>query len=203
MYKIVKRAGDIFFSVLLIIMLSPILLLITSILYVQLKKHPFFKQVRPGLNEDFFNVIKFQTMLDLRDDSGKLLPDTQRITRFGGLLRKNSLDELPQLFNVLFGKMSFVGPRPLLKGYLKHYSPHQRKRHNVKPGITGWAQVNGRNAISWEKKFELDVFYVQNQSFALDIKILVMTFFKVIKRSDIQKSTNVTMELFIGLKKDE
>ena len=203
MYKIVKRAGDIFFSVLLIIMLSPILLLITSILYVQLKKHPFFKQVRPGLNEDFFNVIKFQTMLDLRDDSGKLLPDTQRITRFGGLLRKNSLDELPQLFNVLFGKMSFVGPRPLLKGYLKHYSPHQRKRHNVKPGITGWAQVNGRNAISWEKKFELDVFYVQNQSFALDIKILVMTFFKVIKRSDIQKSTNVTMELFIGSKKDE
>jgi len=203
MYKIAKRAGDILISSILIIMLSPILLLITSILYVQLKKHPFFKQVRPGLNEDFFNVIKFQTMLDLRDDSGKLLPDTRRITRFGGLLRKNSLDELPQLFNVLFGKMSFVGPRPLLKGYLKHYSPHQRKRHNVKPGITGWAQVNGRNAISWEKKFELDVFYVQNQSFALDIKILVMTFFKVIKRSDIQKSTNVTMELFIGSKKDE
>ena len=203
MYKIAKRAGDILVSSLLIIMLSPILLLISSILYVQLKKFPFFKQVRPGLNENLFHVIKFQTMLDLRDDSGKLMPDTQRITRFGGLLRKNSLDELPQLFNVLLGKMSFVGPRPLLKGYLKHYSPFQKKRHNVKPGITGWAQVNGRNAISWEKKFELDVFYVQNQSFLLDLKILLMTFFKVIKRSDIQKSRNVTMELFTGSKKDE
>lgn len=203
MYKIVKRAGDIFFSVLLIIMLSPILLLITSILYVQLKKHPFFKQVRPGLNEDLFNVIKFQTMLDLRDDSGKLLPDTQRITRFGGLLRKNSLDELPQLFNVLFGKMSFVGPRPLLQGYLKHYSAFQKKRHNVRPGITGWAQVNGRNSISWEKKFEFDVFYVQNQSFLLDFKILVMTFFKVLRRKDIQTSSNVTMELFVGSKEEE
>ena len=203
MYKIAKRAGDILISSILIIMLSPILLLISSILYVQLKKFPFFEQVRPGLNENLFRVIKFQTMLDLRDDSGKLLPDTQRITRFGGLLRKNSLDELPQLFNVLLGKMSFVGPRPLLKGYLKHYSPFQKKRHNVKPGITGWAQVNGRKAISWEKKFELDVFYVQNQSFLLDLKILLMTFFKVIKRSDIQKSTNVTMELFTGSKKDE
>ena len=157
-----------------------------------------FRQLRPGLNEKIFGIYKFRTMTNEKDANGELLPDEQRLVGVGKFIRSISLDELPQIFNVLKGEMSFVGPRPLLIEYLELYNEKQKKRHDVKPGITGWAQVNGRNAISWEQKFELDVWYVDNQSFLLDIKILWLTFLKVIKRSDISSSTTVTMEKFEG-----
>ena len=202
-YLLFKRLMDILVASIVLVVLSPIIILSLLIQWIEIGSSPVFIQTRPGKNEVLFNIIKLKTMNEKRDSEGNLLPDKDRMTRFGRFFRSASIDELPQLINVLKGDMSFVGPRPLLMEYLKLYSDEQRRRHDVRPGITGLAQVNGRNAISWEKKFELDVFYVQNQSFALDIKILVMTFFKVIKRSDIQKSTNVTMELFIGSKKDE
>ena len=157
-----------------------------------------FRQKRPGYKEKIFGIYKFRTMTNETDEYGNLLPDDQRLIGIGKFIRSTSLDELPQLFNVLKGEMSFVGPRPLLIEYLPLYSEMQKRRHNVKPGITGWAQVNGRNAISWEQKFEYDVWYVDNQSFLLDIKILWMTFLKVVKRSDISSNTSVTMEKFTG-----
>lgn len=198
MYAGIKRAGDLLVSLIVLGVLSPIILFIAMVLSLQLKKSPFFLQSRPGKNENVFKVIKFQTMLDTRDEKGELLPDHLRITRFGKFLRKASLDELPQLFNVLSGTMSFVGPRPLLVEYLEFYSNEQAKRHLVRPGITGWAQVNGRNAISWEEKFALDVYYVDNRTFILDMKILFLTVLKVLKASDIQSSETITMEKFRG-----
>ncbi|MBB6284649.1 sugar transferase EpsL [Geobacillus subterraneus] len=157
-----------------------------------------FKQQRPGLHGKPFYLYKFRTMMDERDGKGELLPDHVRLTPFGQLLRKYSLDELPQLFNVLKGDISLVGPRPLLMEYLELYTPEQARRHEVKPGITGWAQVNGRNAISWEEKFKLDVWYVDNRTFWLDIKILFLTVIKVLKKEGINQSEYVTMEKFAG-----
>lgn len=198
MYKFLKRTADFFVALVTLLVFSPILFLVSLLLIIELKKSPFFIQQRPGLNHEIFRVVKFQTMLDTRDQNGNLLDDHLRITRFGQFLRKSSLDELPQLFNVLFGNMSFVGPRPLLVEYLDYYSDFQKQRHNVRPGITGWAQINGRNAISWEEKFILDVIYVEEHSFLFDMKILLLTVLKVIKASDIQSSEKVTMEKFKG-----
>ena len=157
-----------------------------------------FRQIRPGLNEEIFCIYKFRTMTNEQGKDGKLLPDNQRLAGVGKTIRSLSLDELPQIFNVFKGDMSFVGPRPLLIEYLPFYNVRQKQRHTVKPGITGWAQVNGRNAISWEQKFEYDVWYVENQSFLLDMKILWMTFLKVVKRSDINQDGKSTVENFKG-----
>jgi undecaprenyl phosphate N,N'-diacetylbacillosamine 1-phosphate transferase len=157
-----------------------------------------FTQKRPGYREEIFSIFKFRTMSNLIDQNGELLSDDNRLKGVGKLIRSLSLDELPQLFNVLKGDMSFVGPRPLLIEYLELYDTNQKRRHDVKPGITGWAQVNGRNTISWEKKFEYDVWYVDNQSFILDLKILWMTFMKVVNRKDISSDNHVTMEKFKG-----
>lgn len=158
----------------------------------------FFVQKRPGKNEEIFEIIKFKSMNDKKDSDGQLLPDGDRITKIGQFVRKTSLDEIPQLLNVLKGDMSLIGPRPLLISYLPLYSKEQKKRHLVRPGITGWAQVNGRNAISWQKKFEFDVWYVNNQSFTLDLKVLWLTFLKVVKRDGISSDTSATMEIFTG-----
>jgi len=199
MYRFFKRTADFFFALIVILVVSPIIILVGLLLSAQLKKSPFFIQRRPGLNEKFFKVIKFQTMLDTRDSNGNLLDDHLRITKFGQFLRKSSLDELPQLLNVLLGDMSFVGPRPLLVEYLEYYSEFQKQRHNVRPGITGWAQISGRNAISWEEKFKLDVAYVRNQSFLFDLRILLITVMKVVCASDIQNSEKITMVKYQGI----
>lgn len=174
------------------------MLLIGTILFFELKAWPVFVQNRPGLNQKIFSIFKFKTMRDTRDADGKLLPDFERITPLGKTIRKLSLDELPQLWNVVLGEMSFVGPRPLLPEYLPLYSEEQNKRHQVKPGITGWAQVNGRNALSWQEKFKLDVYYRENQSFFLDLKILIKTVGKVILPKDINAGEQLTMEPFNG-----
>lgn len=199
MYKnLIKPILDFILAFLLIIIFSPIILIVALLIKLKLGSPILFTQERPGLNGKIFRIYKFRTMSDERDSKGNLLSDELRLKGFGKLIRKSSLDELPQLFNVLKGEMSFVGPRPLLVEYLKLYNQEQAKRHNVKPGITGWAQVNGRNAISWEEKFKLDVYYVEHISFMLDCKILYMTFFKVLKRKDINSNTNITMEKFTG-----
>lgn len=199
MYKnLIKPILDFILAFLLIIVFSPIILIVALLIKLKLGSPILFTQKRPGLNGKIFRIYKFRTMSDERDSKGDLLSDELRLKGFGKLIRKSSLDELPQLFNVLKGEMSFVGPRPLLVEYLKLYNQEQAKRHNVKPGITGWAQVNGRNAISWEEKFKLDVYYVEHISFMLDCKILYMTFFKVLKRKDINSNTNITMEKFTG-----
>jgi len=174
------------------------MLLIGTILFFELKAWPVFVQNRPGLNQKIFSIFKFKTMRDTRDTDGKLLPDFERITPLGKTIRKLSLDELPQLWNVVLGEMSFVGPRPLLPEYLPLYSEEQNKRHQVKPGITGWAQVNGRNALSWQEKFKLDVYYRENQSFVMDLKILIKTVGKVILPKDINAGEQLTMEPFNG-----
>lgn len=174
------------------------MLLIGTILFFELKAWPVFVQNRPGLNQKIFSIFKFKTMRDTRDADGKLLPDFERITPLGKTIRKLSLDELPQLWNVVLGEMSFVGPRPLLPEYLSLYSEEQNKRHQVKPGITGWAQVNGRNALSWQEKFKLDVYYRENQSFFMDLKILIKTVGKVILPKDINAGEQLTMEPFNG-----
>jgi lipopolysaccharide/colanic/teichoic acid biosynthesis glycosyltransferase len=176
----------------------PIMLLVMLMLRLTGHRSLFFRQRRVGKNERIFYVMKFKTMTDKRDANGNLLPDKERLTSFGAMLRKTSLDELPQLFNVLKGDMSLIGPRPLLVEYLPLYSDTQKKRHEVKPGITGWAQVNGRNAISWTKKFELDVWYVEHQSFLLDLKILFLTFIKVFASKDINQDGQATVEAFNG-----
>lgn len=193
-----KRILDILFSSLIIILFSPIALFVCLILFYSNSGKVFFKQKRPGLNEKIFLLRKFKTMNDRKDPEGNLLPDSMRLTKVGKFIRSTSLDELPQLFNVLMGDMSLVGPRPLLIKYLPLYSIEQMRRHKVRPGITGWAQVNGRNAISWKKKFELDVWYVENQSFALDIKVLFLTLQKVVQRKGITSTTSVTVEPFNG-----
>ncbi|MGE7110724.1 sugar transferase [Lysinibacillus sp. NPDC047702] len=195
-----KRLIDFSTSFIMLICLSPMILLIWVLILVKLDSPAIFKQPRPGLNAKVFYVYKFRTMTDERDEKGGFLPDAERLTSFGKLLRKLSLDELPQLWNVLKGEMSFVGPRPLLVEYLPLYNERQARRHEVRPGITGWAQVNGRNAISWEQKFEYDVWYVENQSLWLDFKILILTVKKVFVSEGINQEGQATMEKFKGSK---
>ena len=196
--KFLKPLGDKFLATLLIILFSPFILVTALLVYFKIGRPIFFQQKRPGLNKKIFTIYKFRTMSNEKDKKGELLPDEKRLGSVGKFIRKTSLDELPQLFNVLKGEMSFIGPRPLLVEYLELYNEEQKKRHDVTPGISGWAQVNGRNAITWEQKFEYDVWYVDNQSFLLDMKILWMTFLKVIKGSDTSSETSVTMEKFKG-----
>ncbi len=193
-----KPLCDFLLALFLLIILSPIIILTAIFLFVANQGKVFFFQQRPGLNSKPFRIIKFKTMRDAFDKDGIPLPDDVRLTKVGNIVRSASLDELLQLINVLKGDMSLVGPRPLLMQYLSRYSPEQAKRHNVKPGITGWAQVNGRNAISWEQKFKYDVEYVEKQSFILDVKILWMTFLNVIQRKGISADGHVTMEEFKG-----
>jgi lipopolysaccharide/colanic/teichoic acid biosynthesis glycosyltransferase len=198
-YKyLIKKALDVFISLIVLVFLIPVLFIVFFILYKQNKGKVFFYQERPGFNLKAFKIIKFKTMTDERDANGILLPDQNRITKFGGLVRKLSIDELPQLINVLKGDMSLVGPRPLLFKYILIYSEDQLRRHEVKPGITGWAQVNGRNSISWTRKFELDVYYVNHVSFQLDVKILWLTFLKVLKREGVNQSDDRPMLPFDG-----
>ena len=197
-YRFIKRAVDIVASLLVLIVFSPLLIIISVILAAHYKKTPFFFQERPGKNETMFKIIKFKTMTDAKDENGNLLPDEERLTSTGKFIRKTSLDEIPQLVNVLMGTMSIIGPRPLLPQYLPLYSDEQKKRHLVRPGITGWAQVNGRNSISWTTKFELDVFYVENLSFLLDLKILVKTIKKVIRVENINTAGHATAQAFNG-----
>ena len=193
-----KEIFDKTLALLLLILFSPIFLILSLLIYLTMGKPIFFRQERPGLNGKIFKIYKFRTMSDEKDENGELLSDEKRLKGIGKFIRSTSLDELPQLINVLKGDMSFVGPRPLLVEYLELYNDEQKRRHDVKPGITGWAQVNGRNAISWEEKFKLDVWYVDNQSFLLDMKILWMTFLKVLKRDGISSTKSVTMEKFKG-----
>ncbi|WP_417326339.1 undecaprenyl phosphate N,N'-diacetylbacillosamine 1-phosphate transferase [Halarcobacter sp.] len=195
-----KSIFDKFLALFLIILFSPIYIVVSLLILWKMGSPILFRQQRPGYKEKIFGIYKFRTMTNDTDEAGNLLPDDKRLVGIGKFIRSTSLDELPQLFNVLKGEMSFVGPRPLLIEYLDLYNNEQKRRHNVKPGITGWAQVNGRNAISWEQKFEYDVWYVDNQSFLLDMKILWLTFLKVVKRSDISSSSSVTMEKFTGTK---
>jgi lipopolysaccharide/colanic/teichoic acid biosynthesis glycosyltransferase len=196
----IKPLGDLIISLFLLIILSPIIILTAILLLIANNGKIIFFQLRPGLNCKPFNIIKFKTMRDAFDKNGVPLPDDVRLTKVGRFVRSASLDELLQLLNVLKGDMSLVGPRPLLIQYLTRYSPEQAKRHNVKPGITGWAQVNGRNAITWKQKFEYDSEYVKNQSFSLDIKILFMTFMNVINRKGINANGQATMKEFLGNK---
>ena len=196
-----KSLFDKTLALFLIILFSPIYIVVSLLIFFKMGSPILFRQKRPGYKEEIFGIYKFRTMTNEKDEFGNLLPDDKRLVGIGKFIRSTSLDELPQLFNVLKGEMSFVGPRPLLEEYLPLYNEKQKRRHDVKPGITGWAQVNGRNAISWEQKFDYDVWYVDNQSFWLDIKILWLTFLKVVKRSDISSSTSSTMEKFTGSKK--
>lgn len=199
MYKnFIKGFLDFTVALLGLIILSPLFILITVFLYFANQGKPFFIQARPGKNGAIFHIVKFKTMNDKKDKEGKLLPDSDRLTTIGALVRKTSLDEIPQLLNVLKGDMSIIGPRPLLTHYLHLYNDFQNRRHEVKPGITGWAQVNGRNAISWDKKFELDVWYVDHLSFGLDLKILFKTVLKVIKKEGINAADAATIEPFNG-----
>ncbi|WP_270049262.1 sugar transferase [Bacteroides fragilis] len=198
-YNFTKRLVDFFVAFCVLIVLAPLLLIIAIILcFVNNGKCLFFLQERPGRHGKIFKVIKFKTMTDERDAEGNLLPDDKRLTKVGKFVRSTSIDELPQLINVLKGDMSFIGPRPLLPQYLPLYNKEQARRHEVRPGITGWAQVNGRNAISWTRKFELDVWYVDHCSFLLDLKIFVLTIKKVFVREGISSDTSVTMEPFTG-----
>ena len=198
-YNFTKRLVDFFVAFCVLIVLAPLLLIIAIILcFANNVKCLFFLQERPGRHGKIFKVIKFKTMTDERDAEGNLLPDDKRLTKVGKFVRSTSIDELPQLINVLKGDMSFIGPRPLLPQYLLLYNKEQARRHEVRPGITGWAQVNGRNAISWTRKFELDVWYVDHCSFLLDLKIFVLTIKKVFVREGISSDTSVTMEPFTG-----
>ena len=197
-YLFFKRTMDILVASIVLIVISPIILLSLIIQRIEIGSSPLFVQTRPGKNEAPFNIIKLKTMNEKRDNDGNLLPDNDRITRFGRFFRSASIDELPQLINVLKGDMSFVGPRPLLMEYLKLYSVEQRRRHDVRPGITGLAQVNGRNAISWQEKFHYDIKYAKDLSFSLDFFILLKTVKKVLNSSDIQSDEQVTMPKFTG-----
>ena len=199
MYRnIIKPVLDFLTALIAFIVLSPIFVVVTVGLWFANDGKPVFYQLRPGKGERIFRIIKFKTMNDRCDANGQLLPDAERLTKIGAFVRKTSLDEIPQLLNVLKGDMSVIGPRPLLPQYLPLYNETQKRRHEVKPGITGWAQVNGRNAISWEKKFELDVWYVDHQSFVLDLKILFLTVKKVFIREGISQEGQATMEEFRG-----
>lgn len=199
MYKnYIKSLFDFITALAGLIVLSPVFILVTVSLLFANQGKPFFFQIRPGKNERLFHIIKFKTMNDKKDDQGALLPDSDRLTKIGAFIRKTSLDEIPQLLNVIKGDMSLIGPRPLLPEYLPHYNDFQNRRHEVKPGITGWAQVNGRNAISWEQKFEYDVWYVNHFSFLLDCKIVYLTINKVFKREGITSENSVSAEAFKG-----
>lgn len=199
MYRhILKPVFDFLFSLVGVVALSPLLLIVIIALSIQNKGNPFFFQTRPGKHQEPFKIIKFKTMTDETDASGKLLSDNQRMTQFGRIIRKLSVDELPQLINVLKGDMSLIGPRPLLFKYIPLYSIEQLRRHEVRPGITGWAQVNGRNSISWTKKFQLDIEYIDNFSFLLDLKILYLTVLKVIKKEGVNQQVDRPMLPFNG-----
>lgn len=207
MYKYIKRFFDIISSLLAIIVLSPVLVVVSILVKVKLGAPVLFVQERPGKEEKIFKLYKFRTMIDIRNEEGVLLPGSLRKNKFGDFLRNTSLDELPELFNILKGDMSVIGPRPLLVKYLPRYNEHQHRRHEVRPGLSGWAQVNGRNAISWEEKFNYDVEYVDNISFSMDIKILLMTVINVLKRDGINADNSAelasgTMEEFMGLEAD-
>ena len=196
--RAVKVAGDRLVAALALVVLSPLFVLLALLIRVLLGRGVLFRQRRPGLHGRPFTVVKFRTMLEGRDTAGRLLPDAQRLTRFGAWLRSTSLDELPELWNVLCGEMSIVGPRPLLMQYLGRYSPEQARRHDVLPGITGWAQINGRNAISWQQRFELDVWYVDHWSLWLDVKILLATFGRIFRRDGIARAGHATTTEFMG-----
>lgn len=199
MYKnFIKPAIDFVLALVGFLFLSPVFVLVTIGLFFANDGKPFFFQLRPGKDGKIFKIIKFKTMTDKKDENRNLLPDADRLTKIGSFVRKTSLDEIPQLLNVIKGDMALVGPRPLLPQYLELYNDFQRRRNEVKPGITGWAQVNGRNSISWEKKFEYDVWYVDNVSFLLDIKILIMTVLKVVKSEGINEQGQATSEEFKG-----
>lgn len=193
-----KRIFDITLSVLALLVLWPFFGLLLVLVRLKLGAPALFRQQRPGLHGKPFTLVKFRTMTDKRDAQGDLLPDAERLTKFGKFLRASSLDELPELWNVLKGEMSLVGPRPLLMQYLPRYTPEQARRHEVRPGITGWAQVNGRNALSWEEKFALDVWYVDNHTLWLDLKIIMLTLLKIVKRDGINQPGQATMEEFFG-----
>ena len=193
-----KRIFDLIISLIGLITLSPIIILLTVGFFIANKGNPFYLQKRPGKNEKLFSIIKFKTMNSEKNSNGTLKSDADRLTYLGRIIRRTSLDEIPQLINVLKGDMSIIGPRPLLPEYLPLYNNKQKKRHNIRPGITGWAQVNGRNAISWEKKFELDVWYVKNQTLLLDLKIVLLTIKKVIIVDGISQKNQVTVEPFKG-----
>ena len=203
MYKCVKRFFDIVSSLIAIIILALPMMILAILIRVKLGGPVLFKQERPGKNGKIFTLIKFRTMTNQCDENGELLPDEVRLTKFGAFLRSTSLDELPELFNILKGDMSVIGPRPLLVQYLPRYNEHQAQRHLVSPGLTGWAQVNGRNAISWEQKFDYDVEYVKNMNLFFDIKIIFMTIINVIKKYGISSETSATMEEFMGTEEKE
>ena len=198
MYPTVKHSLDFCFAFVLGIVLFPLGLLVTLLIAIQNGGNPFFSQVRPGKDGHFFTIFKFKTMRDTKDEKGNLLPDVQRTTPLGKIIRKLSLDEIPQLWNVLKGEMSFVGPRPLLPEYVPLYDKNQWRRHQVRPGITGWAQVNGRNALSWSDKFKLDIYYVDHQSFGLDLNIIIRTVAKLVIPQGINAGEHTTMEKFKG-----
>lgn len=201
MYKhFFKRFLDFILSLVAIIVLSPVFLVVAILVRTKLGSPVLFTQDRPGKNEKIFKMYKFRSMTSETDENGKLLPDDVRLTAFGEKLRSTSLDELPELFNILKGDMSIVGPRPLLVKYLPRYNEFQKHRHDVRPGLTGWAQVNGRNTISWEDKFKYDVEYTQKYSFGIDVKIIFMTIFSVLKKEGISSDSSVTMEEFMGSK---
>lgn len=201
--KYIKRALDFLCSLIAIVVLVPILLILTILVRIKISKPIIFEQERPGKDGKIFKLYKFRTMTNAKDENGNLLPDEQRLTKFGKILRSTSLDELPELFNILKGDMSIVGPRPLLVEYLPLYNEEQKHRHDVRPGLTGLAQISGRNAITWEEKFEKDIEYVHNISFIGDIKIIIKTAIKVFKREGISQEGNATMEKFRGTKKEE
>ncbi len=196
--RLVKRCFDVAAATIALIILAPILVVVAVLVRWRLGAPVLFRQRRPGLHERAFDMLKFRTMTDARNEEGALLPDNQRLTPFGRWLRATSLDELPELWNVLRGEMSVVGPRPLLMQYLPLYSPEQARRHLVRPGITGWAQINGRNAVSWDEKFRLDIWYVDNQSLTLDISIIGRTIIKVLRREGISGQGEATMSPFTG-----
>ena len=201
--KFVKRFFDIIVSFTALVILSPVLLIVALLVKIKLGSPVIFHQQRPGYHEKIFGLCKFRTMTDERDENGELLPDAVRLTKFGKALRATSLDELPELWNILKGYMSLIGPRPLLVKYLPLYNDFQKQRHDVRPGLTGWAQVNGRNTISWEQRFEYDVYYVEHMSFLMDLKILFQTVAVVFKHNDINSATDATMEAFTGTGKDD
>lgn len=201
--KYFKRVLDFLLSLIALIVLLPVLIIVAILVRVKLGSPVIFKQQRPGKNEKIFTLYKFRSMTDKRDENGNLLPDSERLTKFGKILRSTSLDELPELFNILKGDMSIVGPRPLLVEYLKLYNEEQKHRHDVRPGLTGLAQISGRNSISWDKKFKEDIFYINNITFIMDIKIIFKTIIKVFKREGISQINNATMEKFKGNKEND
>ena len=201
--RLFKRFFDFLLSLLALVVLSPVFLLLIVIGAITMKGNPFFTQLRPGKNEKIFRLIKFRTMSNEKDKDGNLLPDDVRLNRYGKFLRATSLDEIPELLNILVGQMSIVGPRPLLVEYLPYYNETEKHRHDVRPGLTGWAQIQGRNSVSWEQRFQLDVEYVSNISLWLDIKIIFLTALKVISRSDVSENTRQTEGNFAQMRREE